>query len=156
MEIQPCTALPRAALEPLVTESAAEGFRFLRRLVAEYEAGRVCFDQPGERLLIVYADGELIALGGVTVDPYAGDPGTGRIRHVYVRRAFRRRGVGRQLIAALEAHARAHFTTLVLRTDTEAAARFYETLGYERLPPGGTATHRRSEFSVPHLGEAAI
>jgi GNAT superfamily N-acetyltransferase len=85
----------------------------------------------------------LIAVGGITRDPYGEDASAGRIRHVYVHPAHRRGGVGAALIAALEAHARGHFAALVLRTDTERAATFYANLGYRPLPPGGTATHRR-------------
>ena len=56
------------------------------------------------------------------------------------------------LIAESEAEARPHFDVLLLRTDTAAAARFYERLGYAALPPGGRATHRRALPEGP--GEA--
>jgi GNAT superfamily N-acetyltransferase len=60
-----------------------------------------------------------------------------------VRPDARRRGIGRRLVHELEQAAHQTFRALVLRTDTPTAARFYETLGYTPLPPGGTATHRR-------------
>jgi GNAT superfamily N-acetyltransferase len=140
---RPLLPPPWDALAPLIAESETEGFRFLLPLRADYDAGRVRFDGPGEALLGVYAGDELIAIGGLTIDPYVGDPRTGRVRRVYVRPAHRRRGVGGRLLAALEAAARPHFDVLLLRTDTAAAARFYERLGYAPLAPGGTATHRR-------------
>ena len=143
MEIRACAGLPHAALAPLVAESRAEGFAFLARLVAEHDAGVARFDGPGECLLGVYDGGALLAIGGVTRDPYDTEPRAGRLRHVYVRADARRRGVGRALVQALEAHARTRFATLALRTDTGAAARFYEALGWTPLPAGGTATHRR-------------
>jgi GNAT superfamily N-acetyltransferase len=135
--------LPAAAVEVLADESTREGFRFVRRLLDEHGAGEVRFDGPGEVLLGVYDGADLIAIGGVTRDPYGDDPSVGRVRHVYVRVSHRRGGIGARLIAALEERARVHFAALVLRTDTEAAARFYEALGYVPLAPGGTATHRR-------------
>ena len=143
VEIRVLQPLPLSLLHPLVEESTREGYRFLRRLESEYEAGELRFDGPGEVLLGVFDGRDLVAVGGVSRDPYEGAAGTGRIRHVYVRATHRRRGVGRELVAALEAHARGRFSSLVLRTDTEAAARFYSRLGYQALPPGGTATHRR-------------
>jgi ribosomal protein S18 acetylase RimI-like enzyme len=60
-----------------------------------------------------------------------------------VRPDSRRRGIGRRLVQTLEQAAQQTYRALVLRTDTPTAARFYETLGYTPLPPGGTATHRR-------------
>ena len=148
MHIQPLDPFPIDTLKPLVDEGTAEGFRFLRRLVDEHASGEVRFDAAGEVLLGMFEEDELVAVGGVTRDPYGGDGSVGRVRHVYVRAAHRRRGVGERLVAALEAHARGHFTALVLRTDTEAAARFYAALGYRALAAGGTATHRRELGSV--------
>lgn len=143
MEIRVLAPLPLAALEPLVEESAREGHRFLHRLVDAHASGETRFDGPGEVLLGVYEGPELVAVGGVSRDPYGGDADVGRLRHLYVKASHRRSGVGRRLVAALEAHARGHFRALVLRTESEAAARFYAVLGYRALPPGGTATHRR-------------
>lgn len=143
LDIRILDPFPAAAVEALVRESTREGFRFARRLVEERASGRVGFDAPGEVLLGVFAGAELVAVGGVTRDPYGGEAGVGRVRHVYVRPVHRRRGVGQALVAELEARARGHFTALVLRTDTEAAAQFYTALGYRPLAPGGTATHRR-------------
>jgi GNAT superfamily N-acetyltransferase len=143
MQIRPLDPLPLDALKPLVDEGTREGFRFPRRLVDEHASGEVRFDGAGEVLLGVFDGEALVAVGGVTRDPYGGDGSVGRVRHVYVRAAHRRRGVGERLVAALEAHARGHFGALVLRTDTEAAARFYAALGYEPVTAGGTATHRR-------------
>jgi GNAT superfamily N-acetyltransferase len=143
MRIQPLDPLPADLLTPLVDEGAREGFRFPRRLVEEHASGEVRFDGAGEVLLGVFDGDELVAVGGVTRDPYGDADDVGRVRHVYVRAAHRRRGIGAMLMRALEAHARRHFSTLTLRTDTEAAARFYAALGFDALAPGGTATHRR-------------
>lgn len=143
MHIQPLAAPASVLLAPLVGASEAEGFGFLRRLVREWDVGAGRFDGPGEILLGVVDGPALVAVGGLTPDPYSAETGLGRLRHIYVRPDMRRTGVGRLLVEALEARARPHFLALALRTDTESAARFYEALGYRRLPPGGTATHRR-------------
>ena len=143
MHIQPLDPLPIDALKPLVDEGTHEGFRFPRRLVDEHASGRVRFDGAGEVLLGVFDGDALVGVGGVMRDPYGDADDVGRIRHVYVRAAHRGRGIGAMLVRALEAHARGHFSALTLRTDTEAAARFYAALGYRALAAGGTATHRR-------------
>ncbi len=127
----------------LVAASIHEGFRFVERLASDWQDGSARFDQAGELFLTAFHGQSVIAIGGLTADPYTGDPALGRLRHVYVRPDARRRGLGRRLVTALESAARHWYRAVVLRTDSQAAARFYEALGYERLPVGGTATHRR-------------
>lgn len=136
-------------VEPLIAESEREGFRFLARLRAEHASGAARFDGPGEALLGVYADGNLVAVGGVSADPYEGGERVGRIRHVFVAREHRRRGTGRTLLAALTDAARPHFDVLTLRTDTAAAARFYEALGFAPVPDHPHHTHRTSLTASP-------
>lgn len=129
-------------LAPLEEESKREGFRFLARLRRELGDGTNRFDAPGEALLGCYHGAELIAVGGLNRDPWSPEPRVGRLRHVYVSAAFRRGRVGRTLVEALVAAARPHFGVLLLRTDTEAAGRFYEALGFEAVA-SPHATHRR-------------
>jgi GNAT superfamily N-acetyltransferase len=133
---------PWPALYPLIGESGWEGFAFLERLHGEFLDGRNRFDAPGEALLGAWRDPHLIGVGGLNRDPYASGPRVGRLRHLYVRRPERERGIGRALVAALLADAARHFDVIRLRTDTVAAARFYEALGFIpiQLPD---ATHQR-------------
>ncbi|MEW5928634.1 MAG: GNAT family N-acetyltransferase [Gemmatimonadota bacterium] len=121
---------PWADLAPLVEESEREGFGFLVRLRREFLDGGNRFDAPGEALLGCLRGAELVGVGGLNRDPYSPEPRVGRLRHLYVAAAQRRGGVGRMLVAALVEAARPHFDVLQLRTDTEAAARFYEALGF--------------------------
>ena len=137
------------ALRTLAAASEAEGFRFLARFVRELADGTVTLGERQDYFLGVFDHGELLAVGGVTPDPYTDRRDTGRIRHVYVAPSFRRTGIGRMLMAALEEHACSSYAVLRLRTDTAAAAQFYEALGYERTSEPN-ATHRR-RFS-PRLG----
>ncbi len=142
-EFQRIHRLPTDALTPLLAASIDEGFHFVERLVREWEEGKERFDGPGELLLAAYKGEGIIAIGGLTADPYSDEPALGRLRHLYVRPDDRRRGIGRRLVQTLEQAAEPTYRALALRTDTPTAARFYETLGYTRLPPGSTATHRR-------------
>lgn len=58
-------------LSLLVAESQREGFRFIRRLLHDYEEGTNRFDQLGECLVGAFAsDGQLIAIAGLNTDPY--------------------------------------------------------------------------------------
>ncbi|HYS69511.1 MAG TPA: GNAT family N-acetyltransferase [Gemmatimonadaceae bacterium] len=142
-ELQRVHRIPTDALASLLAASIEEGFHFVERLVREWEEAQQRFNQPGELLLAVYKEEDIIAIGGLTSDPYSDDPALGRLRHIYVRPDARRRGIGRRLVRILEQAAEQTYRALVLRTDSPAAARFYETLGYTQLPPGSTATHRR-------------
>lgn len=138
--IRQVDTLDAAALEPLLTESLSEGYRFIQTLLDEYVSGVHRFDTPEAVLLGAYRGERLIGIGGVLQDPYLKRPDTGRVRHVYVLREFRRYGVGKLLLDALIAHARQHFEALTLRMSNHAAGAFYEAIGFitESLPPEAT------------------
>jgi GNAT superfamily N-acetyltransferase len=103
---------------------------FLPRLRDEWLSGAMRFDKEGEILLGAWVEGALVGVGGISQDPYASAPDLGRVRHVYVLRAHRGRGIASRLVAALVDHARARFAILRLRTRNPAAARLYERLGF--------------------------
>lgn len=138
--IRPLTRDDADQIRTLADASAREGFRFVGRFLEEMAADFM-FDGRRQYFLGVFAD-RLVAIGGVTPDPYIDDPSVGRIRHVYVTADARRSGVGRALMTALEARAMDSYAALRLRTDTAAAAAFYESIGYLRIDDA-TATHRR-------------
>jgi GNAT superfamily N-acetyltransferase len=118
------------AFAPMLAEAEAGQGAFLIRLRDEWLSGAMRFDQVGEILLGAWADGALVGVGGISQDPYAPAPDLGRVRHVYVLRAQRGRGIARKLVAALVDHARGRFAVLRLRTRNPAAARLYESLGF--------------------------
>jgi GNAT superfamily N-acetyltransferase len=128
--IHPYHELPVDLLADLVAESEGCGFHFVRRLVAEWASGANRFAAPGERLFAASIDGRVVGVCGLNVDPYATQPGVGRVRHLYVLSAYRRRGIGRHLIRATIDAAQDSFSRLRLRTDNPEATRFYENLGF--------------------------
>lgn len=87
---------------------------------------------PGGRLLVARADGELA--GCVLMRALGG--GAAEVKRLYVREAFRGRGVARALVARLLADAReAGYTRLRLDTHlTMAPARaLYESFGFRTI-----------------------
>lgn len=108
--------------------SLAEGFRMLERLEQRHREGP--FDGPGEGLFAASEGDRLLGVAGVCVDPYLDDPGVGRVRHVYVDPAGRRRGIGRALLGRVVERAAGAFVRLRLRTEEDDADRFYRALGF--------------------------
>lgn len=142
IRLRPLAVADLPILRTLAEEADAEGFQFLNRLVAALQADGQTPQSSTDFFLGALVGARLVAVGGVTADPYTTEPGTGRIRHLYVHPTARARGVGRTLVRALEERARGTYTRLRLRTDNEPAARFYERVGY-RPVQDPSATHER-------------
>ncbi len=124
--------LPAAGFIVLLAESEQAGLRLLRRLADEWASGVNRFDRPGEALFGARIGHELVAVGGLNVDPYAAMPRVGRVRHLYVLSACRRAGIGGRLVTEIIEAARGRFERLHLRTQNPEAARLYERLGFVR------------------------
>jgi GNAT superfamily N-acetyltransferase len=139
--IEPLVDMPLDELAAVVAESERAGMRFIRRLADEWAAGTNRFDKPGEALFAARADGRLVGVCGLNIDPYACDPQVGRVRRLYVLAEFRRLGVGRRLMEAVVAAARGRFASLRLRTESPEAAEFYERLGFHRRDGMPDCTH---------------
>jgi GNAT superfamily N-acetyltransferase len=125
--------LPVPGMERLQAEALQEGFFFIERLWEEWQNGKNRFSAPGEKLYGCWDGAGLVAIGGLNRDPFDGRMGIGRIRRVYVRPAWRNKGIGEALLHTLVESARTSFTTLHLRTDNPAAARLYERIGFSRI-----------------------
>ncbi len=141
----------------IVTVGAGEqaGLDAVRELFREYAAGLGidldfqhfddelatlpgAYAEPQGALLLALVDGA--AAGCVALRPLrdVDYPDACEMKRLYVRRAFRRFGLGRVLVQALMDHAtRAGYSTLLLDTldDMEAARGLYETLGFTEVPP---------------------
>jgi GNAT superfamily N-acetyltransferase len=122
--------LPLKGMGALEAEAREQGYDFICTLVEEWGSGKNRFDGPGEALYGCFENEGLIAVGALSCDPYAGEPGVGRIRRLFVRTAFRNQGVGRALVSALVERARIHFRCVRLRAVNADAARLYERLGF--------------------------
>ena len=122
--------LPVPGMESLQSEALAEGYGFIQTLVEQWASGENRFDAPGEILCGHLDQGLLVAVGALNIDPFAGRTEIGRIRKIYVRHAWRNKGVGRALVTTLIERARTHFRCVRLRADNTNAARLYERIGF--------------------------
>ena len=132
--------LPIPGVERLQQEACGEGYDFIETLVEEWASAENRFDAPGEILCGHLEEGLLVAVGGLNLDPFAGRPDMGRLRRVYVRPAWRNKGIGRALVTALVDQARTHFRCVRLRAENADAARLYERLGFSPVQ-NPDATH---------------
>jgi ribosomal protein S18 acetylase RimI-like enzyme len=93
---------------------------------------------PGGALLLALVDGQLAGCGALRPLPDVDYPNACEMKRLYVRRAFRRFGLGRALAQALIDRAtQAGYSTMLLDTldDMEAARGLYGSLGFEEIPP---------------------
>ena len=96
--------------------------------------------EAGDTLFAAYEDNQLA--GVVMLRPEG--PGNGKLRQMAVAEAMRGRRVGEQLVAALEAHARASGLHHIGLASRKVAIGFYEKLGY--VADGEEFT----EVTIPH------
>ncbi len=126
-----------------------------RAIMREYAVGLgidLCFQGfeqelatlPGEyvlpqgALLLALVDGEVAGCGAMRPFPDADYANACEMKRLYVRRAFRRFGLGRQIAQALmDSAAEAGYSSMLLDTldDMEAARGLYTSLGFEEIPP---------------------
>jgi GNAT superfamily N-acetyltransferase len=132
--------LPVPGLDELRSEARDGGYDFVETLINEWASGANRFEAPGEILYGHLDHGLLVAVGGLTIDPFDGQPHTGRIRRVYVRSAWRNKGIGRALVSALVEHAGKNFRCVHLRAENADAARLYESMGFAPID-NPAATH---------------
>jgi GNAT superfamily N-acetyltransferase len=112
--------------DALRTDARTEGFRQIERLATDWETRTIRFDNDGEALLAARVDGTLAGIGGLTVEPVV--PTALRMRRFYVRPAFRRGGIGRQLVMALLTRARPG--QLITVNAAPGSIPFWESLGF--------------------------
>ena len=126
-----------------------------RALFREYAAGLgvdLCFQNfdaelaalPGEyappqgTLLLAWVDGELAGCGAFRPLRDVDYANACEMKRLYVRRAFRRFGLGRVLAQALiDGAVQAGYSVMLLDTldDMEAARGLYASLGFDEVPP---------------------
>jgi len=105
---------------------------------AELDALPGDYAPPAGTLLLAFVDGELAGCGAMRPMADADYANACEMKRLYVRRAFRRFGLGRMLAQALlDAAVQAGYSAMLLDTldDMEAARELYASLGFEEIPP---------------------
>jgi predicted GNAT family acetyltransferase len=133
-----------ALLAELALDAKADGRTMVARLMAEWADGSNRFNRLGERAYFAVSQDHVVAVCGLNIDPFAGDPVIGRVRRLYVAVAQRRRGLGSAIMKRVTDDARDHFHMLHLRTDDADASAFYEAIGFDRITDKPNCTHCRS------------
>jgi putative acetyltransferase len=148
------TTLDKPALQ-IITAASTEEIEAARAIFKEYAASLsvdLCFQQfdeelaglPGEyslprgALLLAVIDGEIAGCCGLRPVDSVDYPNAAEMKRLYVRKAFRGFGLGRQLAEAiLDAARAAGYDSVLLDTldDMEAARALYEELGFREIPP---------------------
>lgn len=93
---------------------------------------------PAGALLLALVDGQPAGCGALRPLPEADYPNACEMKRLFVRRAFRRFGLGRLLAERLmDLATQAGYSAMLLDTldDMEAARGLYATLGFEEIPP---------------------
>lgn len=158
MNPTPTKELNRSQINPLIETSLSEGFNFLLRLIDEWENGKNRFNKPNERLYQIEVGGEIVGIGGINNDPYSSSNKDGRIRHLYIHPNHRGKGFGKKIVRTIIADFGSNYEKFTLRTTTEAAAKFYEALGFRRVTDSKTNTHEMlaTKSTTYHLAQINI
>jgi putative acetyltransferase len=143
---------PDIRLWPPDSPAALDAARLLFREYADGLGIDLCFQNfdaelaslPGDyaapqgSLLLAWVDGELAGCGAFRPLHDADEANACEMKRLYVRRAFRRFGLGRMLAQALiDGAVQAGYSAMLLDTldDMEAARGLYATLGFVEVPP---------------------
>ena len=139
----------------LVTPSTPEDIAAVRQIFTEYAQSLnvdLCFQDfeaelellPGEyaaprgALLLAMVDQQVAGCCALRPLDSADDPNASEMKRLYVRPAYRRLGLGRQLAEAiLDAARQGDYSCVLLDTldEMETARALYEDLGFEEIPP---------------------
>ena len=139
----------------LVTPSTSEDIAAVRQIFTEYAQSLnvdLCFQDfeaelemlPGEyaaprgALLLAMVNQQVAGCCALRPLDSADDPNAAEMKRLYVRPAYRRLGLGRQLAEAiLDAARQCDYSCVLLDTldEMETARALYEDLGFEEIPP---------------------
>jgi GNAT superfamily N-acetyltransferase len=133
---------------PELVEAAREIFReyaaslqvdlCFQNFEAELSALPGEYAEPGGALLLAFADDSLAGCGAIRPLGDVDHANACEMKRLFVRRAFRRFGLGRQLAQALmDRAAGAGYSVMLLDTldEMESARELYATLGFEEVAP---------------------
>ena len=118
------------ALDSLARDAGSEGYGVVQKAITEWNSGFNRFSKRGEILWGVFIGAKCIAIGGLNVDPFAGNPEVGRVRRIYVSRNYRRKGIAKLLLDRIIKRAKKYFRILRLSTSNPNASNLYKSKGF--------------------------
>ena len=127
--------------DELRSQSMAEGFNMLRRLEDNWHSRHNRFDRPGEKLIGAYANGLIVGVCGLNIDPFTQAAGVGRLRHLYVDTEWRKYRVGSSLLSEILKDA-GHWFDFINTNAPSSAFTFYERAGFVALSGIDKVTHQ--------------
>lgn len=153
-DFSPDDTVPRPNIQ-LISPDSPELLATTRQIFTEYATQLgidLCFQHfdaelaslPGEygeprgTLLLALVDGEVAGCCGLRALDSVDYPNAAEMKRLYVRKAFRRFGLGRQLVEAMLDTARmAGYHSVLLDTldEMESARALYAELGFMDIPP---------------------
>jgi len=153
-DFPPGDTVPRPTLQ-FITPDSPDLLAATRQIFTDYATQLgidLCFqnfdaelaDLPGEyneprgALLLALVDGEIAGCCGLRALDSVDYPNAAEMKRLYVRKAFRRFGLGRQLAETMLDKARmAGYQSVLLDTldDMESARALYAELGFVDIPP---------------------
>ena len=138
--ITPCTSAQLDATRQIMTEYAHQlGIDLcFQNFEAELNGLPGAYGAPGGALLLAMVDGEIAGCCAMHALDSVDYPNAAEMKRLYVRKAFRRFGLGRQLAEAVLDLARVagyHCVLLDTLDDMESARALYGDLGFSDIPP---------------------
>jgi len=123
------------AMDALRVESSEEGYRSVDRLIAEWNDAMNTFDRVDEILMTAWSGSEIAGVGGMTHDPVVSD--ALRLRRFYIRKRFRRAGLGTRLANLLLERSRPAGKPVYVNAGTSIAPDFWKAIGFVDDPAAG-------------------
>jgi len=151
--IKKITDIRSAGLDQILTESQKNGYGMIERLITEWESGATDFSGENEAYFAYEKHGEVLGVGGINEEPYLRIKEYGRMRHLYVLKKWRRKGVGREIVSATIEFAKDHYNLMTLMTPKDGSADvFYESLGFKKCDSLERVSHTlilQNQLSLP-------
>ena len=120
-------------LEKLAKDALEDGYKIVRKTIDQWKDGTNRFSDYREVLYGAKKDGNIIAIGGINIDPYLMDEDIGRLRHVYVHRNYRNQGIAKALLEKVLEEKSQYYRVLRLIARNEVAMQLYEEYGFKKV-----------------------
>jgi predicted GNAT family acetyltransferase len=114
-------------------DAKQDGSRIVSKVIHDYLSEVNPFDNKKEVLYGVFDEQQLVAIGGINIDPYLMDDMIGRIRHLYVNRAYRNKGIATALIDKILEEKESFYNVIRMSTKNEVAMQLFESFGFKKV-----------------------